>query len=146
VRRGSAWSWTTFTTATEAYTYGMTARITARSTIRLNCSAIVGDIVANRRTVISAATIASPAPGTPWRLTRPNTAGNIPSSAAAFADWPTSSIHPPSEPTDLRIAQSATTTIPDVPIASRAASAKGACDVRSSAFGMIPMITVELRM
>jgi hypothetical protein len=36
------------------------------------------------------------------------------------------------------------TTIPGVPIASRAASAKGAWAFCSSAFGMIPMMTVEL--
>ena len=68
----------------------------------------------------------------------------MPSSAAALADCPTSSIQPPSEPTDLSTAQSATITMPGVPIASRAASANGACDVCSSSLGRMPMITVEL--
>ena len=114
--------------------------------IVLNWSAIVGDIVAKSTIVMRTPTIVRPTPGTPWRLTRPNTDGNMPSAAAAFADCPTSSIQPPSEPTDLRIAQTATTAMPHVPITSRAASANGACDVWSCAFGMMPMITVELRM
>ena len=94
--------------------------------IVLNWSAIVGDIVAKSTIVMSTPTIVRPTPGTPWRLTRPNTAGNMPSDAAALADWPTSIIHPPSDPTDLRIAQSATITTPGVPNAIRAASANGA--------------------
>ena len=68
----------------------------------------------------------------------------MPSSAAAFADWPTSSIQPPSEPTDFSTAQTLMMIAPGAPIASRAASANGACEVRSSSFGRMPMMTDEL--
>ena len=70
----------------------------------------------------------------------------MPSSAAALADCPTSNIQPPSDPIDFRTAHTLMTITPGVPSASRAASAKGAWDVRSSSFGRMPMMTVELSM
>ena len=79
-------------------------------------------------------------------LRRPKTFGNMPSSAAALADWPTSSIQPPSEPTDLSTAQMLITMAAIGPMAMRATSANGACEFCSSAAGMMPMITVELSM
>ena len=68
----------------------------------------------------------------------------MPSSAAALLDCPTSSIQPPSDPTDFRTAQMAMMIAPHSPTAMRAASANGACEVRSSSFGSRPMMTVEL--
>src|SRR5690349_14627716 len=85
--------------------YGTMIRITARSTARLNCSAMVGDMLANNTSVISTDTMMRPVCGTPCLLSLPNTLGNMPSSAAALADWPTSRIQPPTEPTDFDAAQ-----------------------------------------
>src|SRR6266576_1830014 len=123
----------------------MTIRITVRLMMRSNWPAIVGGPVANSAIVMSTLTIASPRPGTPYLFIRPKTLGNMPSSAAALADCPTSNIHPPRAPSDLRIAHTPMITIPVVPTAIRAASAKGAWEDLSSAFGTIPIITVQLR-
>ena len=103
--------------------------------MRLNCSASVGDMVANSTTVISAETMMRPTPGTPWRLMRAKICGNMPSSAAALPDWPTSNIQPPSDPTDFSTAHTLMITAPQVPIVMRAASANGACEFCSSSFG-----------
>ena len=54
-------------------------------------------------------------PGTPLAFNRAKTRGNMPSSAAALADWPTSSIQPPSDPTDFRTAHTLITIAPVVP-------------------------------
>src|SRR6185295_13086468 len=126
--------------------YGTMIRITARSTARLNCSAMVGDMLANSTSVMSPATMSSPACGTPCLFSVPKTLGNMPSSAAALADWPTGSIQPPSEPTDFSTAQTLMTMAAGAPMAMRATSANGACDSASCAAGMMPMITVELSM
>jgi len=77
-------------------------------------------------------------------LTRANTLANKPSSAAAFAVWPTSSVQPASEPRQPSAAHSATAFAAVSPSARRAASANGALDASSALFGIIPMITVEL--
>ena len=112
--------------ATDAYTYGTMMRMTARSTMRLNCCASVGDMVAKSTSVMSAETMMRPTPGTPWRLMRAKICGNMPSSDAALPDWPTSNIQPPSDPTDFNTAQTLMITAPQVPTARRAASANGA--------------------
>ena len=70
----------------------------------------------------------------------------MPSSAAALADCPTSSIQPPSEPTDFSTAQMLMTMAAGAPMAMRATSANGACEFCSCAAGMMPMITEELSM
>jgi hypothetical protein len=102
--------------------------------MRLNRPAIVGDIVANRTSVMRTLAMTSPRPGAPCRLSRANTDGHVPSSAAALDDWPNSSFQPPSDPTDLRIAHRAKSTMPDVPKAMRAATMLSALTLAGAAF------------
>ena len=109
-----------------------------------NCSLAVGDMVASTCRLISPATMANPMEGTLRRFTLAKMPGNSPSSAAALADCPTSSVQPASDPRQPTAAHSATRPPAISPSASRAASAKGAEDTTSSALGIIPMMTDEL--
>ena len=70
--------------------------------------------------------------------------GNMPSSAAALADWPTSSIQPPSVPNDFRTAHTLMTIAAAVPSASaRRVGERRVRTLRSSSFGSMPMMTVR---
>ena len=100
--------------------------ITAIDAILPNCSLALGDIVASTCTDMISATIARPADGTFFEFTRANTPANSPSSAAAFAVWPTSSVHPASEPRQPSAAQIATAFAAVSPSARRAASERRA--------------------
>src|ERR1044072_912688 len=113
------------------YTYGTLMRITARSTARLNWSAMVGETLANNTSVMRPETMMRPVAGTPLLFSLPNSLGNMPSSAAAFADWPTSSIQPPSEPMDLSTAQMLITIAAAGPIAMRERSEEHTSELQS---------------
>ena len=89
-------------------------------------------MVANSTIVISTPTMTSPRPGTPWRLRRAKTRREHAVVGRGLGGLAHEQ-HPAAErPTDLRIAQTLMMTTPQVPTASRAASAKGACDFCSS--------------
>ena len=119
--------------------------MTAIEAILPNCSEAVGDMVARTCRVMMPATMASPAEGTPRQLTRAKTLPNRPSSAAALAVCPTSSVQPPSEPRQPTAAQRATMLPATGPSAMETASEKGAEEAISSLLGMMPIIADELR-
>lgn len=102
-------------------------------------------MVAKTCIVMIPATIAKPAEGTPLELVRAKTLPNKPSSAAALALCPTSSVQPASEPSQPKAAQIATPLPAISPKASLAASAKGADEFASAWFGIMPIITEELK-
>src|SRR5213595_77793 len=107
-----------------------------------NCLAAVGEIVNRTMAVISAATMIRPRYGVPALLTLEKIAGKRPSSAAALADWPTTSVQPPSEPRQPAAAQKDTIAPPIGPTAMVTASANGAEDATSSLLGIIPMMAL----
>src|SRR3954454_10134009 len=78
--------------------YGTTLVTTARLTNALNCSLRFGDIVESAITDWTMPITTIPATGAPIELAFENRAGNMSSSAAAFAVWASVNCHPSSEP------------------------------------------------
>ena len=76
--------------------------------------------------------MARPTAGTPRGESRPNTAGNTPSAAAAIGTCPIISVQPLSAPSDDTITAIATTSAAHDPHISRAASANGAATRRAA--------------
>ena len=124
------WSWSTFSDRDRRVDVRHDDEDDREIDDAIELPASVGDMVANSTSVISAETMMRPTPGTPWRLMRAKICGNMPSSAAALPDWPTSSIQPPSDPTDFSTAQ--TLMIDRAPGADREARGFGERRVRGA--------------
>ena len=86
-----------------------------------------------------------PTAGTPRDDTRPKSAGNSRSCAAAIGTWPMSSVHPFSAPSDEIMTATPTMSAAQPPHMIRAASANGAADFTSSSRGTTPRTTVVPR-